>query len=781
MAADASAPAPASAPPRRAQQLPAMISTGSRPYRSHKVRACDLCRKRKSRCTVDLPGQSCLLCRIQGADCHYREDLAAPKASMLRAFTANAPDLPSSAASAAAATTTTSSSSSTTARKRKFDQISSSSAAGDPTPASRDPRAPPGAHDGEGEPEDGEAPDASRDRPGLGESMNESVHIVGPVAAEDAQVIERFMPSKRKSPDKKLPYNVYSNDPRKPVLYTTVSRRRQGLRASGFPGESQKEILEQILGPFKHDLVNIFLEKINASFPIFDETAFIEAYKSGNESSIPPSLLCQVYATSLVYWNQYRVLAPHPKPDIRYAVNLSVAALHEDFTAPGLSTLGSSLIDLTGRAVFSMTGNAISSGRNVALSHCLGLNRDPSNWRLSRAEKNHRIRIWWGVVIHDRWASYGHGVPSQISKNQYDVPLPTLDVLLPQHNPSRQRMQTAQCFIALCQLTEILGDLLPLVYNLQPKPPKETSKILRRIRADLDAWEDALPDYLRPQLHDTANLVSGSSNLHLSFLSLKMLVSRVELQEINNSESAYNAEARQYFQTECRKAAEEIVQFMRSLKKPHFQEFWMPYSAYHLTSAATLLVRCALETTDPEVARSCLSNVDILQDVLRRARSENDWDPADMCLDHCEKILSKHPVLVSDDNHHQLVAGGPHHPELNDGSAGGSAQGPGNVAAGAGAGAAGAAGANGGGGAGANGGGGGLGGGNTAAAAAAAAAQTLPETMTHNDIVDDMMSISGAFDTMDGFPFDMTGIWDISGLQDQDEGGGLTGLSGGLE
>lgn len=46
------------------------------------------------------------------------------------------------------------------------------------------------------------------------------------------------------------------------------------------------------------------------------------------------------------------------------------------------------------------------------------------------------------------------------------------------------------------------------------------------------------------------------------------------------------------------------------------------------------------------------------------------------------------------------------------------------------------------------------------------AAIVLPETQTHNDIVDDMMSISGTFGTMDGFPFDMTGIWDVSGLQD---------------
>jgi hypothetical protein len=48
----------------------------------------------------------------------------------------------------------------------------------------------------------------------------------------------------------------------------------------------------------------------------------------------------------------------------------------------------------------------------------------------------------------------------------------------------------------------------------------------------------------------------------------------------------------------------------------------------------------------------------------------------------------------------------------------------------------------------------------------AAISISLPETQTNNDIVDDMMSISGTFGTMDGFPFDMTGIWDVSVFQD---------------
>ena len=133
-----------------------------------------------------------------------------------------------------------------------------------------------------------------------------------------------------------------------------------------------------------------------------------------------------------------------------------------------------------------------------------------------------------------------------------------------------------------------------------------------------------------------------------------------------------------------------------------------------------MLVRCALETTDQEIARSCLTNVDNLRNLLRRIRDEEDFDVADMCLDHCERIITQHPEIsnltaaASGQPEDQAVYRGPVEETI--------AMNP--------------------------------------------AAIILPETTTNNDIVDDMMSISGTFGTMDGFPFDMTGIWDVSGFQD---------------
>ncbi|KAL3468387.1 fungal-specific transcription factor domain-containing protein [Aspergillus heterothallicus] len=710
---------PAPVKSNSAPKIPASpaLNAGARPYRSHKVRACDLCRKRKSRCTVDIPGQSCLLCRVQGADCHYQEESNS--------------ELPSSHRSEPTGWHTDHATESFhTGQKRKRTPESAS-----PLQSSRRV---------EGLPEvrrsNSAVPSRGNDhkRHGIDDSQNESVFIVGPVVADDANVIEKYMPPHRSNksvePKNNHPYNVYSNDPRKPILYTTVSRRRQGMRVGIPPGENQKEILEQILGPFKDDLVRLFLDRFNAAFPIFDGEAFWEAYISDSPSEPPASLLCQVYSMSLVHWKHTPKLACHPKPDVRYAVNLTVAALHEEFSAPGLSTISAALIDLSGRPIFSMTGNAISSGRMVSLAHCLGLNRDPNNWKLSRQEQNQRIRLWWAVVIHDRWGSFGHGVPPQISKNQYDVPLPTVDVLVPPSSRSPERIRAAHCHIALCRLTEILGELLPSVYGLQQRSPRETTKKIRQIRTDLDVWEDSLPDWLKTPLDTSEDRIAGICSLQLAFLAVKLLVGRVELNDVNNSETDL-PEARRYFQTECRKGAEEIVQFISSLRKENFKEFWLPYSAFHLTSTATLLVRCALETSDPEVARTCLSNVESFREILRRVREEYDWDVADMCLDHCERILTRLPPGA--DNNGTAADPANNGTLLN--PAGGigvsGLMGPPDGAA-------------------------------NRLVNPAAISISLPETQTNNDIVDDMMSISGTFGTMDGFPFDMTGIWDVSVFQD---------------
>ena len=50
-----------------------------------------------------------------------------------------------------------------------------------------------------------------------------------------------------------------------------------------------------------------------------------------------------------------------------------------------------------------MTGNAINTGRTVSLAYSLGLNRDPSAWKLKDHERRVRRKLWWAILMHDWW------------------------------------------------------------------------------------------------------------------------------------------------------------------------------------------------------------------------------------------------------------------------------------------------------------------------------------------------------------------------------------------
>ena len=123
--------------------------------------------------------------------------------------------------------------------------------------------------------------------------------------------------------------------------------------------------------------------------------------------------------------------------------------------------------------------------------------------------------------------SFAHGTPSNISSKHYDVPIPSVEMLIPSGSVSVEHRRSSESFIALCHLSEILGQALPLIYDLEGQTQKDTSKFIRRIEADLDKWEDALPDYLSSTSPNAS--ISGSSSLRLCFLSLKMLICRISL------------------------------------------------------------------------------------------------------------------------------------------------------------------------------------------------------------------------------------------------------------
>ena len=94
---------------------------------------------------------------------------------------------------------------------------------------------------------------------------------------------------------------------------------------------------------------------------------------------------------------------------------------------------------------------------------------------------------------------------------------------------SNTRVQGGRSFIALCELTVILGDVLPLMYTLQAQPLEQTFRTLRQHETALDQWEEGLLPWLRPGCASFERTAAGSLNLQLCHLVVRMCLWRIGL------------------------------------------------------------------------------------------------------------------------------------------------------------------------------------------------------------------------------------------------------------
>jgi hypothetical protein len=461
---------------------------------------------------------------------------------------------------------------------------------------------------------------------------------MNPHMAEDITVLERYLSYKPAEVEfGPKPYSTVSTTSGIPIVYLTVPRKRKGLKASADPGRTQRETIEQILSPFAAEVRKLYFDCLHPCFPIMDEETFLELWKKDN-NRVSSTLMCDIYASALLYWRRSNVLRQYPRPDLNFVWNLAVTALQDDFLGPTLSTLHAALLDMVGRPVGAVTGNIVNIGRVATLAQSLGLHRDPTSWKATLHEKNIRIRLWWGVVIHDHWSSMGHGIPPTIHPNYYDVPLVTSDMLGTSTNLEKD-FQSTLSFVYLCKLTQILGQLLPLVYALQ-MDLDEMGRKLRKIECALDDWSVALPEHLAPNQSTAALSVNGSSNLWFAYLSIKLLTCRLGF-KVTSKKAGQSPEAHRYRLSTLREASCEVIDFVVSLNDAQLQEFWLPYTCYLLVTAATILLRCSVECGDLVIKKSCIAKLVNFRDWLRRASTDCGWDLADFCLERCDEPIQK--------------------------------------------------------------------------------------------------------------------------------------------
>jgi hypothetical protein len=166
---------------------------------------------------------------------------------------------------------------------------------------------------------------------------------------------------------------------------------------------SQAHNYYQLVRNIKLITIRRYLRKANPCLPLLDESSFRAQYMNARHR-ISPALLANLYAHSLTFWQHDPVLARERCPDARFVWNLAIEASYSELHASaGISTVKALLLDVGGRPTTSMTGNGVRLSSAISLCHSLGLNRNPLPWDIPQAEKHLRMKIWWSILLHDRW------------------------------------------------------------------------------------------------------------------------------------------------------------------------------------------------------------------------------------------------------------------------------------------------------------------------------------------------------------------------------------------
>lgn len=557
-------------------------SIQSRPYRSHRVPACIRCRSRKIRCHIDIPGEPCLSCRERRLKCQYtdRSNDASPEET---------------------------NGGTRTPKRQKLNRDEDEEERAASTPVLHRPSTHPSA----------------------------SI-ILAPHMAEDVDILQRHI-SQHRGAQGTDPgqYRTLNQDTADPIVYLTVPRFRSGMEPELGAGKEQFEIIQQLMGPFKREVVDLFFSYVHYAFPVLDEeTCFL--LKKGQHDKLSKIIVGVVLAIGTPNWFLSDTLKMHPKPDLHYIWNKAISALMEDFLSPSMATVNAAILDQIGRPSVSIIANVTLCGRTISLAQTFGLHRDPTKWNITEHEKANRVRSWWGVLITDYWTSIAYGVLPHIGKRFYDVPLPTVEALMPARATPAQRCATVS-FVHLCALTELVGDILPLVYEISPDRVT-LGDTVEDLRFQLKKLEGELPEWL-PLPNKP-----GTSNLWFCFLSVRLVLSRVNLRAAILSDDTLQEKTRL---EELRQASTAVLDYICFLGQSQFQDFWMPYATHLLVHAVTVSLRCAVETSNVEQRMASVSTLERFIAHIQHARDNYDWDIANYTLERCSDSVAKIAALTT--------------------------------------------------------------------------------------------------------------------------------------
>ncbi|GAA6033326.1 hypothetical protein JCM8097_006694 [Rhodosporidiobolus ruineniae] len=434
-------------------------------------------------------------------------------------------------------------------------------------------------------------------------------------------------------------FRQVSNDPANSVFFVSTPALMYG---TVLPANGQR-LWEAVCGILSAEapkqLVELYMRQTQPAFPILDEGQFRNPDPAVLASSgVSYGLLASLLAHSTCY---IAAIRPHHRALWRNAL----LSLEDEYRKPSLQTISLALVTLNSRPAINVGQNTIAMGRLIGAAQLLGLHLDPSQWRIPRAERSVRKRLWWAVLISDKWRCALFGRPSNLSVQDSDVPLPTLDDADSDQPLLSSQTLSFQSFIAMCKLTLVLDSLLSSFFTVRalrsPGSPAERLQKLEVVGIELVALEQSLPQELL-DLPDEFNTSApaaptGVRSFQLCKIGVSLIIYRLTASCFIRPSSAQKVAL---FQTALN-LVQGLVEFLERLSLEDFGSFWSPYASFIISNAGALLLRVAInaKVVDQTIRTTCGVLFTRLVVTLTSSHHAAKWDVASLALDRVATLL----------------------------------------------------------------------------------------------------------------------------------------------
>lgn len=365
--------------------------------------------------------------------------------------------------------------------------------------------------------------------------------------------------------------------------------------------ERESDTVEKYVAPNGHILIDLYFRTVHPSFPVLHKKIFLEKY-ARTHREFGASLLAAVYILAIQWWDYEPRLANLPKPDVTSLLRFAMRTFIDVTRRPKLSGVQAGLLLLQCQSLNVTPPNSLStqdlgkekgtdkskekekakskakskldkeletqiqmSHQNnwllctqvVGLAEELGLGLDCSTWRLPKWERGLRRRLAWAVYIQDKWSSLVESRPSHIQENVNWIVKPLTDEDFPERNSTPQESLDKgkdtdqrnesfthvdvelgkESFKHTVSLSMILSEIQSTLYTPRAMEDihqiDELLKLAKPLQLKLRQWYHSLPKTL--QMGSTnPKQFNANGNLQLSYFATEITLHRRIISILHN-------------------------------------------------------------------------------------------------------------------------------------------------------------------------------------------------------------------------------------------------------